>query len=253
MVTDLGQYGAPHRRMRAAYAAVLPLPCVFCGRVIPPGAPFDLDHQPGTTDRYRGVACPSCNRADGARRGNRARQRRGVRRMELRNVCAGLDLAWDRSRTALAIAGHADHPTAGQVVAAWLWTWPGVAAPEAIGDILSTYKPKPEVTVNGSGALRVLAEPLERFASVHEATAQDMADAHGRFLDTVNAGLLKIPEPNPLLDAAVQRAQVRPLTEGTALDKRRAEADLSPLVAVELAVWQVVRGAGTHDIMKSFL
>jgi predicted RNase H-like HicB family nuclease len=46
--------------------------------------------------------------------------------------------------------------------------------------------------------------------------------------------------------------QARPLTEGTALDKRRAEADLSPLVAVELAVWQVVRGTGTHDLMKSF-
>jgi hypothetical protein len=171
--------------------------------------------------------------------------------MELRDVNAGLDLAWDRSRTALVIAGHADHPRSGVVVAAWLYLFPGVATPEAIAEALSTRTPTPGVAVNGSGALRVLSESLTAVTTVHEATAADMADAHGRFLDTLNAGLLKIPKPSAELDAAVQRAQVRPLTDGTALDKRRAEADLSPLVALELAVWQTVRGAGTYDALAS--
>jgi hypothetical protein len=88
--------------------------------------------------------------------------------------------------------------------------------------------------------------------TVHEASAADMADAHGRLLDTLNAGLLKILEPNADLDAAVQYAQVRPLTDGSAIDKRRSEADQSPLVALELAVWQVVRARPDYDILKSF-
>ncbi|QLQ10950.1 MAG: hypothetical protein HZY75_11970 [Nocardioidaceae bacterium] len=109
------QYGSTHRRVRAVYATLLPLPCVFCGRPIQPGQPFHLDHLPGTLDRYRGVACPSCNSRDGAhRRNHRARGKpKGWQQMlnlNLRDTTAGLDLAWDRSRTSLVVAGHADHP-----------------------------------------------------------------------------------------------------------------------------------------------
>ncbi|QLQ10949.1 MAG: hypothetical protein HZY75_11965 [Nocardioidaceae bacterium] len=38
---------------------------------------------------------------------------------------------------------------------------------------------------------------MAQYASVHEATAADMADAHGRLLDTLRAGGLKIPDPAP--------------------------------------------------------
>lgn len=230
------QYGPAHQRARRAWAAALPLPCVFCGRPIPPGAPFDLDHLPGT-DRYRGVACPTCNRRDGAIRGNTRRRHRMT--LALRNAAAGLDLARDRSRTALVLAGHADHPHDGEVLAAELFTFPGVASPDDVIAAWQAARPA-SLAVNGVGHVRVLSEPLSASVRVHEASAQDMADAHGRLLDTLRERRLRLPEPHPELDEAVRHALSRDLADGAALDKRRAETDLAPLVALELAVWAVL-------------
>ena len=49
--------------------------CCLCGQWIEPGSRWDLDHVPGTTDRYRGAAHRTCNRSEGARRGNATRAR----------------------------------------------------------------------------------------------------------------------------------------------------------------------------------
>jgi hypothetical protein len=69
-------YGGRHQRIRAAllqeaYGSL----CGLCGRPMLEGQALDLDH---TADRagYRGMAHASCNRADGARRGNLMRRRR---------------------------------------------------------------------------------------------------------------------------------------------------------------------------------
>lgn len=64
------QYGAAHRRERKRWKTLVDqghAHCCLCGTWLPPGSEFDLDHLPGT-DTYRGAACPSCNRSDGARR-----------------------------------------------------------------------------------------------------------------------------------------------------------------------------------------
>ena len=69
------RYGYTHQRIRKA---LLPFAygrrCHFCGRLMLPGQPLDLDH---TVDRsgYRGMTHSSCNRRDGARR-QRIRQSR---------------------------------------------------------------------------------------------------------------------------------------------------------------------------------
>jgi len=239
MVT--ARYGGPHRAVRRRYAEMLPLPCVFCGRVIGPGEPFDLDHQPGTP-HYRGVACPRCNRRDGGIRGNKSPKRRNRNMdLQLRGMCAGLDLARDRTRTAVVLAGYADHPEAGEVIAARLYTFPGVATPSAVTAVWGTTAPG-LLVVNGTGHLRVLSEPLKASATLHEATTQDMADANGRLLDSLATGRLRLPDPTPELNEAVQHARIRPLADGSAVDKKGAERDLSPLVALELAVWAVLRG-----------
>lgn len=71
------QYGPAHRKERARWAAIVnagQADCCLCGRWIEPGAAWDLDHLPGTTD-YRGAACARCNRSEGASRGNRMRGR----------------------------------------------------------------------------------------------------------------------------------------------------------------------------------
>lgn len=72
--TDRG-YGAEHQRVRKALLAeAIGQPCHHCGLPMLPGQALDLDH---TADRtaYRGFAHASCNRSEGARRGNKGRKR----------------------------------------------------------------------------------------------------------------------------------------------------------------------------------
>jgi hypothetical protein len=72
-------YGARHQAERKRWAALVKAgqaTCCLCFNPIPPDAPWDLDHTPDRT-AYRGVACQSCNRSDGASRGNRMRGRQG--------------------------------------------------------------------------------------------------------------------------------------------------------------------------------
>ena len=69
-------YGVEHQRLRAellphAYGTT----CHLCGHVMQYGQALDLDHTPDRT-AYRGMVHASCNRRDGARRGNRMRKRK---------------------------------------------------------------------------------------------------------------------------------------------------------------------------------
>jgi hypothetical protein len=67
-------YGSPHIKLRKALLARWQPgdPCAHCGRPMPDKRYIDLGH---TADRagYIGLAHRACNRADGARRGNRMR------------------------------------------------------------------------------------------------------------------------------------------------------------------------------------
>ena len=71
------RYGYRHAQIRKA---LLPdaywSPCPHCGGTMLPGQALDLDH---TADGvgYRGMAHATCNRREGARRGNAARRPRG--------------------------------------------------------------------------------------------------------------------------------------------------------------------------------
>lgn len=66
-------------------------------------------------------------------------------------------------------------------------------------------------------------------------TAEDIAVAHGEFLDLVNDGALEHLDQKPLTDA-VRAAQQRPVAGAQAWDPKVA-VDQSPLVAATLAVW----------------
>lgn len=68
-------YGAEHQRERKKWRAIVDAGrayCCLCGAWLEPGSAFDLDHTPDRTG-YRGAACPSCNRSDGAKRSRRSR------------------------------------------------------------------------------------------------------------------------------------------------------------------------------------
>lgn len=80
-------YGTEHQRLRAQLKPVVdagqgwctePV-CLMRTRWIPPGTAWDLAHLPDRSG-YRGAAHRKCNRADGARRGNRMRRWRRPRK-----------------------------------------------------------------------------------------------------------------------------------------------------------------------------
>jgi hypothetical protein len=96
------------------------------------------------------------------------------------------------------------------------------------------------VVVNPKSQSGTLVKPLaEAGVLVLQVTAQDVAVAHGEFLDLVNDGGLEHLDQPPLT-AAVRAAQQRPLAGAAAWDPKVA-VDQSPLVAATGAVWAYLR------------
>ena len=92
------------------------------------------------------------------------------------------------------------------------------------------------VVVNPKSQSGTLVKPLaEAGIVVVEPSAQDVAVAHGEFLDLVNDGGLEHLDQPPLT-AAVRAGQQRPLAGAAAWDPK-VEVDQGPLVAATLACW----------------
>lgn len=92
------------------------------------------------------------------------------------------------------------------------------------------------VVVNPKAQSGTLVKALEEAGiGVTKPSAEDMAVAHGEFLDLVNDGGLEHLDQPPLT-AAVRAAQQRPVAGAQAWDPK-VTVDQSPLVAATLAVW----------------
>lgn len=96
------------------------------------------------------------------------------------------------------------------------------------------------VVVNPKSHSGTLVKPLaDAGVQVLAPAAQDVAVAHGEFLDLVdNGGLEHLNQP-PLTNA-VRAAQERPLSGAAAWDPK-VGVDQSPLVAATLATWAFLR------------
>jgi hypothetical protein len=96
------------------------------------------------------------------------------------------------------------------------------------------------VVVNPKSHSGTLVKPLaEAGILVREVTAQEVAVAHGEFLDLIDGEGLEHLDQEPLT-AAVRAAQQRPLSGAQAWDPK-VETDQGPLVAATLAVWAFAR------------
>lgn len=92
------------------------------------------------------------------------------------------------------------------------------------------------VVVDGRSQAGTLLKPLADLGIIAvQPSTQDVAVAHGEFLDLVGDGGLEHLDQPPLT-AAVRAAQQRSLAGAQALE-RRVAVDQSPLVAAELACW----------------
>ena len=96
------------------------------------------------------------------------------------------------------------------------------------------------VAVNAKAQSGTLIEPLKAAGIIAlQPSAEDMAVAHGEFLDLVNGGHMAHLDQPPLT-AAVRAAQQRPLAGANAWDPK-VTVDQSPLVAATLACWAFLR------------
>ena len=117
-----------------------------------------------------------------------------------------------------------DHP---RLVVAWL------------GDAYTADDPV-AVVVNAKAQSGTLIAPLREAGIVAvQPSAEDVAVAHGGFLDLVNDGGLEHLGQEPLT-VAVRASQQRPLAGAKAWDPR-VTTDQGPLVAATLAVWALIR------------
>lgn len=96
------------------------------------------------------------------------------------------------------------------------------------------------VVVNSKAQSGTLIKPLAEAGIVAlEPSTQDVAVAHGEFLDLVHDGGLEHLDQPPMT-AAVRAAQQRPLAGANAWDPK-APVDQGPLVAATLACWAFLR------------
>lgn len=96
------------------------------------------------------------------------------------------------------------------------------------------------VVVNAKAQSGTLIEPLRNAGIVAvEPSAEQVAVAHGDFLDLVDDGKLAHLDQKPLTDA-VRAGQQRPLAGAKAWDPKVA-VDQGPLVAATLACWAFLR------------
>jgi hypothetical protein len=151
--------------------------------------------------------------------------------------CAlGAEISEDRTRCAVAKAWrdkpsrmavkvvYYDHPAAALLVISAL-----CAADEPVDVALDPR----------SQSATLCAQLAERGIVARRLGAEDVAVAHGEFMDAVANGTLRHFD-QPELTAAVRGAQTRPLAGARALE-RRVMVDQSPLTAAEFAVWALAR------------
>lgn len=150
-------------------------------------------------------------------------------------VCFACDIAPDRSRAAIGVAGvRSDGRRHVEIVderpgTDWL--------AERIAALTAAHSHIGVVIVNGRSQAASVVPDLQRLGvQVQETTAAEMAAACGRFHDAVVYGSLRHLGTEDLA-AALEGAARRPLGDAWAWDHRTSTGNIAPLVAVTLALW----------------
>lgn len=151
--------------------------------------------------------------------------------------CAlGAEISRDRSRCAVAKAWR---ESPGRLAVKVAWHGLLVAAVDVIDALYVADDPVSTALDPKSQSSTLCGALAERGIIVRRLGPEDVAVAHGEFLDLVATGGLRHFDQGPLT-AAVRGAQERPLSGAMALE-RKVAADQSPLTASEFAVWAFAR------------
>ena len=168
--------------------------------------------------------------------------------MKLTNVALGVEVSSDRLHTSIVGAAR-DGDRVAVVLLEYL---DGTDTAGAVAEIAGKAVDLLGVVIDPRSPAATLIAPLRALGvDLVEPTTHEVAVAHGRFVDELRAGRLKIAD-HPQLDAAAQHALTRPVAGGEALDRRKAAVDSSPLVAAELSVWRVVAAPPAPGLVPLF-
>ena len=151
--------------------------------------------------------------------------------------CAlGAEISEDRSRCAVAKAWR---EAPGRVAVKVVWHGAPHAAPDVLDALYVADDPVDVALDPRSQSATLCGQLAERGIVVRRLGPEDVAVAHGSFLDLVATGGLRHFGQSELT-AAVRGAQQRRLAGAAALE-RRVVTDQSPLTASEFAVWGYLR------------
>lgn len=171
----------------------------------------------------------------------------------LSRVVLSVDIPPDRSTTAIAAAGiRADGYPQLEIVD----YQPGTRwAVQRIVDVAQRRGIR-DVVLDGSGSAFSLKQALEDAGLlVRVTTARDMAAACSDLFDAIVETRELRHVPHDAVTAAIVGARKRNLSDAWGLDRRRADADISPLVATVLAHWLVTRERAPladADLLQTF-
>jgi len=157
-------------------------------------------------------------------------------------VCFTFDVSPDRSTASIGVAGYRvdglrhvgviEHGRGTE----WL--------PQALAERVQSHGCV-EPICDGTGPAASLIPDIEALGmSVRTVTASEHGRACGLFVDTVTQKALRHRAP-PEMRAALKGAVTRPLGDAWAWSRKSSSVDISPLVAVTLALWGIVEGGNT--------
>lgn len=152
-------------------------------------------------------------------------------------VAFGCEISEDRKHAAVVAAGRGE---SGRIVVdlSPFYAHPrGVVA--RLSDLYGEHDPV-AVALDPKSQSATLLKPLREAGIIAvRLSAEDVAVAHGEFMDLVADGALEHLDQAPLT-AAVRSAVQRPLAGAQAWE-RRVSVDQSPLTAATFAVWAFLR------------
>jgi hypothetical protein len=162
-------------------------------------------------------------------------------------VVYGVDTAWDRSLTRIAVAGYrADGSIHVEVIAERAgtdWVIPWLTSPDR------KYKPAGVVWQKAGAPISSITDDLLKSElPLMEWAGTDLGRASGQLYDLVTATDIQTGKyapklfhrPQPLLDIAANTASIKPSGDSWMWDRSKSPADISGLVAATAAIWGLV-------------
>lgn len=166
--------------------------------------------------------------------------------LELSDLTLAVDMPPDRSSAAVVACGRRPDGTP-QVEVVEVNTGSGWVVDRCSSVAMKRWVR--EVVIDGASAAAALIPALEAAGlTVRKTTTRDYTDACGGLFDAVVGSEVR-NVPHPAMAQALAGASKRPLGDAWAFDKRKASADITPLVAAALARWGVTRTGDSAPVV----